>query len=723
MIDLFKQNVLEDNVNTANYSIMKKLFEPKSIAIIGASTNPKKIGHKILSNISAIGFKGKVYPINPKADKILNYKAYASLDDIPGSIDMASIVLPASIVFEALKACAKKNIEIVTIISSGFSEVGNLEEERKLTRFAAKHGIHILGPNVFGHYSAKSSLNATFGPTHIPKGNVAIITQSGALGVAMIGKAKIQNIGLSAIISVGNKSDVDEADLVEYLVEQEDTKAILMYIEGIQKGERLVHVLKAATKKKPIVVIKSGRSKRGAIAAASHTGSLAGADEIFDAIMKQCGVLRAESVQEALDWSNYLSRTAIPIGENTLIITNGGGVGVLATDACEKYNIKLYDDTQQLDIQYRDITHGFGSTKNPIDLTGEATAKEYAESLSIALNDDNIKSVLSIYCETAGMDDEELIKTLRNSYLDYKKKGKPIIFAIFGGSISEMVIGKLIADNVPVYREVYDAAACLGAVYFQYHNNLDSKITSINPQINISEIHKIVETASNDGREFLLADEGNQLLEIAGLAGPKSGIARNIKQAVEIVEDIGFPVVMKVVSRDILHKSDVGGVLLNLNNIDEVLDAYQTIIHNCKTYKEDAVIDGIEIVEQVKSGMEIIIGARRDKSFGPIIMFGLGGIYVEVMKDVSFRALPLSLRETRLMVKEIKSYPLLLGVRGEPPKDIDKIVETIFRIGFILQNCPQITDIEINPLMVYTKGVKAVDVRVMLSDKKDISDE
>ncbi len=511
-----------------------------------------------------------------------------------------------------------------------------------------------MGPNIFGHYSAKVSLNATFGPTNIPKGNVAIITQSGALGVAMIGKAKVQNIGLSAIISVGNKSDIDEADLLEYLVEQKDTKAILMYIEGIQKGERLVHVLKKATKKKPIVVIKSGRSKRGAIAAASHTGSLAGADEIFDAIMKQCGVLRAESVQEALDWSNYLSRTQIPKGENTLIITNGGGVGVLATDACEKYRIKLYSDTQKLNDQFKGVTHGFGSTKNPIDLTGEATAKEYTKALSIALNDDNIKSVLSIYCETAGMDGEELIQSLTNSYQEYKKKGKPIVFAIFGGNLSETVIDKLLDVNIPVYRDVYDAVGCLGAIYFQYRNTSELESATKNPPINIADLQNIIETALGDGREFLLADEGNQLLNIAGLAGPKSGIARNIEQAVKIAEDISYPVVMKVVSRDILHKSDVGGVLLNLDNKEEVLDAYQTIIHNCKEFKESAIIDGIEIVEQVKSGTEVIIGARRDKSFGPIIMFGLGGIYVEVMKDVSFRALPVNYRETRLMVEEIK---------------------------------------------------------------------
>lgn len=699
------------------YSAMKKLFEPRSIAIIGASANPNKVGYKIVNNIVQVGYKGKVYPINPKADEICGLKVYSSLDDISEQIDMATIVLPAKIVYNALEACAKKNIKMVTIISSGFSEVGNLEEERKLTNFAAKHDIHILGPNIFGHYSAKASLNATFGPTNIPKGNVAIITQSGALGVAMIGKAKVQNIGLSAIISVGNKSDIDEADLVEYLVEQEDTKTILMYIEGIQKGERLVKILKEATKKKPIVVIKSGRSKRGAIAAASHTGSLAGADEIFDAIMRQCGVLRAESVQEALDWSNYLSGSPIPKGENTLIITNGGGIGVLATDACEKYKIKLYDDTQQLNDQFKDVTHGFGSTKNPIDLTGEATAKEYTKALSIALNNDNIKSVLSIYCEIAGMDGEELIKSLTNSYQEYKKKGKPIIFAIFGGNLSEIVISRLLDTNIPVYRNVYDAAGCLGAVYFQYHNTLKMGRITKNPRINISSLQKIIDKALNDGREFLLADEGSQLLNIAGLSGPKSGIARNIEQAVEIAEDIGYPVVMKVVSRDILHKSDVGGVLLDLDNKEEVLDAYQTIIHNCKAFKSNAVIDGIEIVEQVKPGTEVIIGARRDKSFGPIIMFGLGGIYVEVMKDVSFRALPVSYRETLLMVEEIKSFPLLLGVRGEPRKDIEKIVDTIYRVGYILQNCLRITDIEVNPLMVYEQGygVKAVDIRVMLS--------
>ena len=705
-----------------NYSTMKKLFEPKSIAVIGASSNPGKVGYKIVNNIAKAGFKGKVYPINPKADEICGYKAHSSLDEIPDEIDMATIVLPARIVYNALEDCAKKNIKIVTIISSGFSEVGNLEEERKILSFALENGIRILGPNIFGHYSAKVSLNATFGPTVIPKGNVAIITQSGALGVAMIGKTAVQNIGLSSIISVGNKSDIDEADLVEYLVEQDDTKSILMYIEGIQKGERLVKVLKEATKKKPIVVIKSGRSKRGAVAAASHTGSLAGADEIFDAIMRQCGVLRAENIQQALDWCKYLSTASIPTGENTVIITNGGGVGVLTTDACEKYDIRLFEDTQYLNKQFSDVTHGFGSTKNPIDLTGEASSAEYEHALSVALKDKQIKAVLALFCETAMIDADSLTNMIRTIYKKYSEKQKPVIFSIFGGEMTERVITDLSKENIPIFRDVYDAVSCLGVSYTQFRHAkvLDSEEKV--PKVSIEKISKIIDNALIDGREFLLANEGNKLLNIAGLSGPKSGIAKNIKQAVEIAEDIGYPVVMKVVSRDILHKSDVGGVLLDLDNKEEVLDGYQAIVHNCKAYKANAVIDGIEIVEQVKPGTEVIIDARRDKSFGPIIMFGLGGIYVEVMKDVSFRALPVSYRETRLMVEEIKSFPLLLGVRGEPRKDIEKIVDTIYRIGYILQNCPKVTDIEVNPLMVYEQeyGVKAVDIRVMLSENEGI---
>lgn len=697
---------------------IKYLFEPKSIAIIGASENPGKIGHVIVKNIVEAGYHGKIYPVNPKGGEVLGHKIYSSITDINDEIDVATLVIPAKYAYSALEMCAAAGVKHLPIVSSGFSEIGNLAEERKLAKYARKHGMRILGPNIFGHYSAKVSLNATFGPRDIQKGNVAIITQSGALGIAMIGKTAVQNIGLSAIISVGNKSDIDEADLLEYLVEQDDTKIILIYIEGIQQGERLIKALSVATKVKPVIVIKSGRSKRGAIAAASHTGSLAGSDNIFDAIMRQCGVLRAESVDEALEWCNYLSNAPLPKGESTIIITNGGGVGVLATDACEKYSVKLYDDSQHLRDQFKAVTHGFGSTKNPIDLTGEASADEYVLALDVALQDKYIDGVLALYCETAMMTAEQLIKMIEDSYAKYIKIGKPVLFSLFGGEKTERCIKALTQKNIPVFRDVYNATSCLGVAYSFNKMRLITASETVDSAVDIVAIDKIIDGVLADNRQFMLAHEGEGLLKAAGLAGPRNGIARNIESAVKLADEIGYPVVMKIVSRDILHKSDVGGVLLDLDNQDEVVDAYQAIMHNCKAHKPDASIEGVEIVEQVKSGTEVIIGAMRDKIFGPIMMFGLGGIYVEVMKDVSFRALPLSRREVRTMIKEIRSYPLLLGVRGEVRKDIDGIVETIFKLGTIIRNCPRITDIEINPLMVYEEGqgVKTVDVRVLLSN-------
>ncbi|NQU27384.1 MAG: acetate--CoA ligase family protein [Candidatus Marinimicrobia bacterium] len=697
---------------------IKYLFEPRSIAVIGASANPSKIGHIIVKNIIEAGYKGKIYPVNPKGGEILGIDIVSSLTDIADEIDVATIAIPARFTAAAVKMCAEAGVKHLPIISSGFSEIGNLEEERWLTQFARANDIRVLGPNIFGHYSAKVSLNATFGPRDIQKGGVAIITQSGALGIAMIGKTAVQNIGLSAIISVGNKSDIDEADLLEYLVQQEETKIILIYIEGIQQGERFIGALSAATKVKPVVVIKSGRSKRGAIAAASHTGSLAGSDSIFDAIMRQCGVLRAESVDEALEWCNYLSNAPIPKGENTIIVTNGGGVGVMATDACEKYNVKLYEDSQRLKDKFEAVTHGFGSTKNPIDLTGEASAEEYIHALDVALKDKFIDGVLALYCETAMMTAEQLIRMIEESYTKYKAAGKPVLFALFGGEKTERCITALTKSNIPVYRDVYNATSCLGIAYAYNMMRQMKKQEMVDSEVDISAIDKIIDSALADNRQFLLADEGEALLQAAGLSGPESGIARNIESAVDLAEKIGYPVVMKVVSRDILHKSDVGGVLLNLDDKEEVLDAFQAIMHNCKAHKPNANIEGVEIVEQVKPGMEVIIGAMNDKTFGPIMMFGLGGIYVEVMKDVSFRALPLSRQDVRLMIKEIRSYPLLLGVRGEVRKDIDAIVEIIFKLGTIIKNCPRITDVEINPLMVYEEGqgVKTVDVRVLLSN-------
>ncbi len=702
---------------------IKLLFEPESVAVVGVSQEPGKIGYKILENMVEVGYQGKIYPVNPKGGKAMGMDILRSVEDIEGDVDVAVIAIPARFVYDVVVSCAKKRVKFLTIISSGFSEVGNLAEEQRVLNYAHAHNMRVLGPNIFGHYSSKVALNATFGPRDIRPGNVAIITQSGALGIAMIGKTAVQNIGLSSIISVGNKSDINESDLLEYLIEQEETKIILIYVEGIQEGERLVTMLKRATKVKPVIVIKSGRSKRGAVAAASHTGSLAGSDKVFDAIMRQCGVLRAESIQEALEWSKFLSHTSIPKGRNTIIITNGGGVGVMATDACEKYDIKLYDDQEKLRETFESVAHGFGSTKNPVDITGEASKADYLKALKEALADDAIQSVIALYCETAMMDSQELTEMIDEMYVQYQAKGKPITFSVFGGEKTEAAITALHKNNVPVYRDVYDGVSCLGALHFIRKVQEQEIAPYTQAKIDVEAINRLIDGALADGRSFLLAEEGQGLLAAAQLPGPQGGVVHSVQAAVTLADKIGYPVVMKVVSRDILHKSDAGGVLLDLDNPDEVIDGYQTIIHKCKANVPNAIIDGIEVVEQITAGTEVILGGRRDANFGPTLMFGLGGIYVEVMKDVAFRALPLSQHEIRTMIKEIRSYPLLLGVRGEARKDIESIIMALEKVSALISQVPRITDIEINPMVVYEQGsgARAVDIRVLLSDDKEDS--
>lgn len=718
---------------------IKDLFEPKSIAIVGVSNKKSKIGYKILYNVISGGYEGNIYPVNPKGGFILKKKVFKSIKDVPEKVDLATIVVSAKYVFPVVKECVDHGVKNVSIITSGFSEIGNVTLENEIADYAQKRGIRILGPNIFGIYSAQSSLNATFGPDCILPGKVAIITQSGALGLSMIGKTSVENIGLSAIVSVGNKSDIDEADLLEYLVKHDKTKIILMYIEGVCDGETLIRSLKKATKIKPVVVIKSGSSKRGAIAAASHTGSLAGSDKIFQEIMEQCGVLRAESIKDAFNWCKFLSQSSYPQGDKCVIITNGGGIGVMATDACEKFGISLYDDKEMLHTIFKDVTPDFGSTKNPIDLTGQATSKDYNLALEAALKNDNIHSVIALYCETAVFDADNLSHMIEENSKKFLKRKKPILFSIFGGEKTELCLNKLKKKHVPVFSDVYESVKSLGSLY--KHNEYiiekkeafkKNKFQSGSSDVDIlhfknkynldlSKINTIIARIKADNRTFLLSNEAQELMKACNITVPSILIARTLDEAILASEKIGYPVVMKILSRDIIHKSDAGGVALNLENKAEVIDAYQAIMYRARQYNPHAHIDGIEVTEMVKKSTETIIGARRDSIFGPIVMFGLGGIYVEIMKDVSFRSFPLNTKDAMAMVKGIKSYPLLLGVRGEKKKDIPSVLDTILKLGALVYCCPDISDIEINPLVVFKdgKGSKAVDVRVLLSSSNN----
>ncbi len=697
---------------------IRRLFRPRSVAVIGASHNESKIGHKILSNIVSGGYEGRIYPVNPKGGEILGIEVARSMDEVEADIDLVCTCVPAKFAYDAVMGAGERGAAFNLVITSGFSEVGNIEDEKRIADCAREHGMRLLGPNIFGMFSAASSIDATFGPGGIRHGGVAIITQSGALGLAMIGKTAVESVGISAIVSVGNKVDVDEADLVTYLMEDDITDVIFMYIEGVRNGDRLVEVLKTATRKKPVIVIKSGRSKRGAVAAASHTGSLAGSDAVFDAVMRQCGVLRAESVKEAFNLCKLLPEISIPKGENTVIITNGGGIGVLATDACEKFDVKLYDDLETLREVFDPATPDFGSTKNPIDLTGGATSKDYTCALDAALAHDDIAAVIALYCETAVFDADNLAEMIKDNTEKYRRAGKPIVFSVFGGRVAEQGQATLTKEGVPVFGDVYETVSCLGGVY-SYRRYLSNWTDTIHEEdIDVPAIEAVIREARADGRRFLLAQEGRDVMRATGIPLPETRVSRTLDEAVAIAEEIGYPIVMKIVSRDILHKSDVGGVALDLENRDEIIDAYQAIMRNCRASVPDARIQGIQVSEMAPAGVELIVGARRDAAFGPIIMFGMGGIYVEVLKDISFRAVPLNRAEALEMMKEIRAYPLLLGVRGEERKDIESVLDAIIRLSTVIRRCEGISDIEINPLMAYEQGqgAKAVDVRILLSD-------
>ena len=700
-------------------SHIRYLFEPRSIAIVGASRDKSKIGYAVLKNIQSGGYRGRIYPVNPVGGDIEGVPVFRSILDIEEEIDVACITIPAKLVFGAVSQCADRGVKHCIIITSGFSEVGNFKEEKEIIDYARARGMRILGPNVFGVYSSQVCLNATFVSGDIPSGHLAMITQSGALGLTLIGQASVENIGLSAIVSVGNKSDIDESDLLTYLCDQETTRIILMYIEGVRDGEKFIQAVRKTTRKKPVVVIKSGRSEKGARAAASHTGSLAGSDEVFDDLIHQCGALRAESTKEAFSWAMILAGNQLPKGGNTVIITNGGGAGVMATDACEKYGVSLYDDPQNLKSVFSPVIPAFGSTKNPIDITGQAAAVDYTKAFDAALADSNIHTVFGIYCESALSPSADLGTIIEKNFLKYKSRGKLIVFSLFGGQQTADYVVSAKKRGVPVSDDVYDTASSLGAMY-RYKEYLGSHSDTdkiADTKLDTASITAILSAARKKDRFFLLAHEAQKIMNLAGIPIPKSIQVQTIQGAVEAAGTIGYPVVMKVVSKDIIHKSDAGGIALNLENESEVVDAYGAILRSCKAYVPHALIDGLDISEMVKPGTELIVGARIDQTFGPTIMVGLGGIYVEVMKDVSFRSLPVHAGDIISMIKELRSYPLLLGVRGEKMKDVAAVVNVVTILGAILRHCQGISDIEINPLVVYEQGegVRAVDIRIILA--------
>ncbi len=698
---------------------LQYFFTPESVAVIGASEHKGKVGHELLRNIIMYGYKGDVYPVNIRADEIsaiLGLTPYKSVTDIPGPVELALIAIPARYVAQAVRECGEKKVKACVVITSGFSEVENIKEEQELLNIARSYTMPLLGPNVFGVIYTPHQLNASFGPTELFPGKIAFITQSGALGISLMSWTIAERIGLSAVVSVGNKADVDDDDLLEFFAQDENTKAIAVYMEGIKQGRRFMQLAEKIVMKKPLIAIKSGRSQKGAKAAASHTGSLAGTDEVFTSAFKQVGILRAKTTREAFDWARIFSLEK-PKGDNVVIITNGGGAGVMATDQSEERGVHLLDDYTYLHKVFRDSVPPFGSTRNPIDLTGQTGEEGYRNALHTALREDRIHAVVILYCE-APLSNPRVLAEYIIQEMENSKFKKPVIVAFVGGSRSREGINMLNEKGVPAYTEPERAIDALGAFYEWVHF-IEGERKEIPPgtlDVDMEKIKTIIDKVRKEHRLQVLESEAKQILEFAGFDVPPFWVGSTMEECVRAAEKIRFPVAMKIVSEDIIHKTEVGGVKLNIQSTEEVKEAYKDIMARARKRYPHANLRGILVSEMVEQGVETILGISSDPQFGPVVMVGLGGIYVEVLKDVSFRVAPLSRKDAKEMIHELKTTSLLYSIRGRERRDIEAFTDTVYRVGLLAEEIPEIAEMDINPLMVLEKGkgCKVVDARITL---------
>jgi len=699
--------------------VLTGLLKPKSIAVIGASNTPGKIGHTVVKNIIDSGYKGGIYPVNPSAEEILGLKVYKSVLDIPEPVDAATITVPAKYVIDVTKECGKKGVKGLIVITSGFSEVGETELEKELVEIAHQYGMRVLGPNVVGTLSNSDSMNASFAPFLPLNGSASLVSQSGALLIAMDAITYTRRIGFDKLVSIGNMSDVNFADMVSWLDEDENTNCITLYIEGLKDGRRFIE--ESAKASKPIVILKAGVSEHGAAAAASHTGSLAGAQHIYGAAFKQAGAIQSTDLSDLFDCTLALSLEPPMKGDNLLIITNGGGVGVLATDSAEKAGIPMTFAPESVQEELKKHMPSFGSAKNPVDLTGMAGNDWYHDSVKFSFAHEWVDGLVILYCETAITNPMEIAKALHQAIKETGITDKPVTVSFVGGERSNKAMQWLVENGIPAYNAPDLAVKAMGTLReYASLETMKSEPFQENPSADKNKAKEIIAMVRADSRISLTEIESKTIFEAYGLPVVKTFLATSEDHAVEKAEEIGYPVVLKIVSPDILHKSDAGGVKVDIQDEASVREAYKAILKNAKEYKADADIHGVVIQQMAPWATETIIGSVNDPTFGSTIMFGLGGIFVEVLKDVTFRVAPISEAEAASMLDEIRGAPILDGVRGEAPRDKKELAKTLAKYAFMITDLSdEISESDANPVIVYEegKGVTIVDARIILKKK------
>ena len=695
---------------------LTKMFKPESVAVIGASNTPGKVGYIIVDNLINDGFEGEIYPVNPKGGEILGKKAYPNIKDIDGKVDLVIITIPSPFVNTAVKECGEVGIENMVVITAGFKEVGEegAKLEAEMTALGEEYGINIIGPNSLGITDSHTPLNGSFSQMMPPTGNMAFISQSGAMMVAIIDWSVTSGIGFSKVISLGNKAGVTEIELLQYLAEDDETNVIICYLESISDDDDFVRTMRETAHKKPIIVLKSGSSSAGAAAASSHTGALAGSDLAFDTAFHQSGIMRVETMAELFDLGLAFSKAPLPKGDKVAIITNAGGGGVLTVDAMEKAGLQLAEFDEETTAKIKECVTEEGSAKNPIDVLGDAPVIRYKESLELVLGYDDVDSLIVMVCPTASADPDGIAQAI----IEEKNKfDKPVIVVNMGGPSFEDANDALRENGIPTYVFPETAVTALEAmVKFARleEKEYDDVIENID-DVDKDAVKAIFDKVKADGRDTLLGSEAYAVAEAYGISAAPIKLSTSADEAAELAKEMEFPVVLKIASDKILHKSDIGGVKVGIQSEEEAKATFDEIIANAKAAHPDIVPDGVEVQKMMDSGEEVIVGMIKDKQFGPMIAFGMGGIYVNLIEDVSFNlAKGLSSQEIDEQIESTKVSQLLAGYRGEAPCDVEEVKEAIKRVARLTLDFPEITELDINPIFVYEEGSSALDIKIKL---------
>ena len=691
------------------------IFRPRSIAVIGASRRPGSIGHEILHNLIEHDFQGVVFPVNPTARVIHSIKAYPTVLDIPDPVDLAVVVVPYRQVLGVVEECGRKGVRGLVVITAGFREVGGegIAREEALIESVRAYDMQLVGPNCMGVINTEPSvsMNATFAPTFPPPGPIAIVSQSGALGVTILDHARELGLGVSMFVSVGNKSDVSGNKLIEYWSRDPGTKLIVMYNESFGDPRRFTRLARRITKEKPILAVKAGRTPTGARAASSHTGALAGTDVAVDALFEQCGVIRATTLEELFDFAMAFSNQPVPRGDRVAIITNAGGPGILTADACESLGLVIAPLAEETRNRLRAEVAEEASVQNPVDLIASADAAVYRVALDIVLHDPNVDAAIAIFVPPVQVDTGAVATGIAE--IVGRHEDKTVLACLMGKKGVHGGMTELKRHNIPAFMFPESAARALAAMvrYRRWRERPLGDVVELDADS--ARARAAIESARRDGREHLTLGEVEEVLGAYGIPLVESRFASSPEAAVQAAESLGWPVVLKVESPSVVHKSDVGGVRLGLEDADEVRGAYAEI--------EAAIgpgrMEGVRVQRMIEGGRETVIGMSSDRTFGPLVMFGLGGIHVEVLGDVVFRIAPISSIDAREMVRSLRGEALLAGVRGEGPVAYEALEDAIQRVSQLVLDLPEIAEMDVNPFLAFPERERcvAVDGRIRLS--------